>query len=329
MKNLAILSCLLSASVNAQFHETNALNLQTQALLEEKKVAEEVAAATIAEMDSAVTTMEEAEKEAAFQEALEKGELFAPDGTPIPENQNNGVRPLDPRTPLTFGDAFARVNDVEEEVAQAVLDSGLSSTELALLDSMQAQDTNETEVVHDDEFDTMIVVSIPPRNMCGINLEQAAQWCGPTCDPQLKFCTLGAANFYGFTDYVKPDGQIENWGTCFESVSCNIVEEHELILEEGDACRTRKINNPCPNPCDCYRNRVKQQICHQVCAKTDSLSIAACHVKRKSGKRRRERKIARALDETDACSFNVYYDHPLMHSEGLEAESLPGLFETF
>ena len=303
--------------------------LQNQALAEEKKVLEEAAVAANTEMASAVTAMEKAEAAEAYQEALEKGEPFAPDGTPIPQNQNNGVRPLDPRTPLTFGDPFARVNDVEEEVTQAILDAGLSSTELALLDSMQAQDGNQTQIVYNDEFDTMIVIQVPPRNMCGINLEQAASWCGPTCDPQYKYCTLGSADFYGFTNFVKTDGQIENWGYCFESVSCDVVEGHDLILDEGDACRTRKINNPCSNPCDCFRSLSDQTLCHDVCSKTDSLSIAACHIKRKSGKKRREAKIARALDEADACSFNVYYEHPLMHSEGLEAESLPGLFETF
>lgn len=283
-----------------------------------------------ASMNSAVASMKKKDKEKELREAKEKGEELAPDGTPIPENQNNGIRPLDPRTPITFGNPFARVNDVDEEINDKLSKGGLSSKELEIIEKMKKNEESKNSTLdYEDEFDTMLVIDIAPRHMCGISAAQASEVCGPTCDPKYKYCTMGSFEFPGHIDFLKSDGQVENWGTCHENVLCSIEEGHELILDENNECRSRKIHNPCPNPCDCFKSNKKKQKCKEVCSRTDSVSIVACQLQRKRGKRRRERKVAKELDSSKACSFNVYYDHPLMHSEGLEKETLPGLFGTF
>ena len=304
--------------------------MQTKALQQEAAIAKAAKDVEKALMSSAVTSMKNKDKEKELKKAKEKGEEFAPDGTPIPENQNNGIRPLDPRTPVTFGDPFARVNDVDEEINDKLAKGNLSSEELSMIEKMKKGKGNESASLdYEDEFDTMLVIDITPRHMCGISEAQASETCGPTCDPNYKYCTMGSFEFPGHVDFLKSDGQVENWGTCHEDVLCSIKEDHELILDESNECRTRKIHNPCPNPCDCFKNKNKQKKCKELCSRTDSVSIIACQLERKRGKRRRERKVARKLDSSKACSFNVYYEHPLMHSEGLEKETLPGLFGTF
>jgi len=327
MRVISVILLTLLASTNAQFHEVDALKKQEVALVAEEVAIVAAIAVVEEEMNVAVEVMEEEEAAAEYQEALEKGEANAPDGTPIPGNQNNGVRPLDPRTPVSFGSAFARVNDIEEEITAAVLESGLSSSELALIAELQAQEGNST-IKYMDEWDTMFVIHVPPRDICGVNLEHAENTCGPSCNPDYP-CTMGHVDFPNFVNFISPQNVYQNWGWCHKDALCSIVDDHTLILDDNNACKTRKITNPCPNPCDCFRNQSQKDICKQTCARTDSMSIAACQIKRKSGKRRREKKIASALDDTKACAFNVFYEHPLMHSEGLEKEALPGLFGTF
>jgi len=319
------------APANAQFHLTNALNLQSQALVAEQQAVEAAAEAEESVMDSVVEAMVEVEKEKELEEAKEKGEAFAPDGTPIPENQNNGVRPLDPRTPTTFGNPFARVNDVEETVVASVLSAGLSDEELALIEAMKSADFNVSDIVYDDVHNTMIYVHVPPRNMCGVSEAHATDWCGPTCDTSNEYCLVGhvdgVLNFMNYFD--STTNKYINWGNCYPDASCQQLDKHELISDPNDECKTRKITNPCPNPCDCFRRDSKSAECHDTCAKTDSMSVITCQIKRKEGTRRRERKIARELGLSSACAFNVFYEHPLMANEVLESESLPGLFGTF
>ena len=281
-------------------------------------------------MNSAVASMKKKDKDEELKRAKEKGEEFAPDGTPIPENQNNGIRPLDPRTPTTFGNPFARVNDIDEEINDKLTKGGLSSEELEVIEKMKKKGKDsDSSLDFEDEFDTMLFIDIVPRHICGISAAHASEMCGPTCDPTYKYCTMGSFEYPGHTDFVKSDGKIENWGTCHEDVLCSSIEGQELVLDDSDECRSRKITNPCPNPCDCFKNKEKKKNCKEVCSRTDSVSIIACQLERKRGKRRRERIVAKELDSSKACSFNVYYEHPLMHSEGLEKETLPGLFGTF
>lgn len=321
----------LLAPANAQFHLTNALNLQSQALVAEQHAIEQAAEAEENAMDSSVEAMVAVEKEKELEEAREKGEAFAPDGTPIPENQNNGIRPLDPRTPTTFGNPFARVNDVEETVTASILDAGLSDDEMALIEELQSSDFNASSIVYDDVHNTMMYLHVEPRNLCGVSESHATDWCGPTCDMAYEFCLVGHVdgvnNFMNYYD--SSSSKYINWGRCYPDASCQQLDKHELISDPNDECRTRKVVNPCPHPCDCFSRRSKRAECHDSCTKTDSLGVITCQLKRKEGVRRRENKIARELGLSSACEFNVYYEHPLMANEALEQEDLPGLFGTF
>lgn len=319
------------AQTNAQFHLTNALNLQSMALVQEEMAKEAEAEAAASAMENAVVAMEEAQRQKEFQEALEKGEPFAPDGTPIPENQNNGIRPLDPRTPTTFGDPFARVNNIDEEISDAIMDAGLSDEELAMIAALENGELNITDFTFDDVHNTLIYVSVPPRSMCGVSESHAADFCGPTCDESIEYCTMGhVSGVDGFQNFFDQSTQAyDNWGKCYPDVTCDDLDKHELITNSTDACKTRHFQNPCPHPCDCYRSESKQRRCHETCSRTDSVGIVMCSIKRKAGLRRREKKIARELGLAEACDFNVYYEHPLMNSEALMTESLPGLFGTF
>jgi len=331
MKTSIGLLLVYLSPTSAQFHLTNALNLQASALVQEEMAKEAEAEAAASAMDNAVAAMEEAEKEREYQEALEKGEPYAPDGTPIPENQNNGIRALDPRTPTTFGDPFARANNVEEEVSDAIMDAGLSDEELAMLAALEAGELNMTDFTFDDVHNTMIYVSVPPRNMCGVSLNHASDICGPTCDESMPFCVMGhVSGVDDFPNFFDQETQsYDNWGKCFPEVTCDDLDQHELITNSTDECQTRHFENPCPHPCDCYRSESKKTRCHETCARTDSIGIVMCSIKRKAGLRRREMKIARELGLAQACDFNVYYEHPLMNAEALMTESLPGLFGTF
>ena len=297
--------------------------LQTQALVEEKILIEEKEKEKARKMETAVQFMKAKEKEKEFKAAKERGEAFAPDGRPIPENQNNGIRPLDPRTPKTFGNPFARVNDVEESVVKKVAKAGLSKKDL---DAM----LNATALT-DDVSDYMMFLNIKPRHMCGIDLDHAEQWCGPTCDPALEFCIMGHIDDVpGYVNFMNQDtGMYENWGRCFPDVQCLDPNGHELILDDPDGCAPKVVNNPCPNPCDCLGKRKDINECHSFCALSDSFSLLNCFILREKGKTKRELKVAEALGNLAACDYNVFYEHPLMHSELLEKERLPGLFGTF
>lgn len=281
-------------------------------------------------MNTVVEEMEDAEKEAEYQAALERGDPFAPDGTPIPENQNDGIRPLDPRTPVTFGNPFARVNDVEEEVSANILDAALSEEELALIAELEASAASGS-VNHTDVYDSMMYLSVQPRNMCGASESHAKNWCGPTCDTGQEFCLLGHVDGVdGYMNYFdSSSNKYINWGRCYPNVICMQEDQHSLILEENDECKTRKFANPCPNPCDCFRSESDIALCHDTCSRTDSVSIIACQIQRKAGKARREMKIAMEIQLLEACNYNVFYEHPLMANELLEQEALPGLFGTF
>ena len=274
------------------------------------------------EMQQSVSVMERKEKQRAYLEAKEKGEEFAPDGRPIPENQNNGIRPNDPRTPITFGNTFARVNDVEESVESIAAKNGLGKDELAKLG-------NGTEIVWDDIYSDMLYHKVEPRHMCGVDLEHAANMCGPTCDPSYEFCIMGFIDdIEGYQNGLNGQtGQYENWGRCYQDVMCMDPTGHEAILDDENGCNTRLIQSPCANPCDCLRKEKNE--CRKFCSLSDTHSILRCKILRNKGKKKRELIVANALANVDACDYNVFYEHPLMHSELLEPEKLPGLFGTF
>ena len=248
----------------------------------------------------------------------------APDGRPIPENQNNGIRPLDPRSPKSFGNPFARVNDVKESVNKKAEKAGLSQRDIESL-------MNITNIGVNDVHDYMMFHTVKPRHMCGIDIDHAAQWCGPTCDPGMEFCLMGHIDDVpGYINFMNQDtGLYENWGRCFPDVQCTDPNGHELILDDPDGCTSKVVHNPCPNPCDCLSRKPQVDKCHRFCALSDSLSISKCHMLREEGKSKREVKVAEALGNLAACDYNIFYEHPLMHSELLEKEALPGLFGTF
>lgn len=327
MKFVTAFCVLCLAPVSAQFHLTNALNLQASALAAEEEALKAAADAFSAAMESAVTAMAESENQRAYVEALEKGEPYAPDGTPIPENQDL-IRPLDPRTPTDFGDPFARINSVEESIDSRIAEANLTPEQEALLASIS---TNGGEpMVYDDVHDHMMYLNIPPRHMCGVSLEHAADTCGPTCDDTHKFCIMGhVSGVDGFMNFMNANGQYENWGRCYPEVVCENPEHHELILDHPDGCVPHVVNNPCKNPCDCLRTESSRAECHNYCQQTDSFGIIQCILLRNRGKNIREYKVAKALGATSACDYNVFYEHPLMHAEVLEKQSLPGLFGTF
>lgn len=328
MKFVAALFLFGLAPVSAQFHLTNALNLQANALALEEAALKAAAEAFSSSMEDALTAMAESENQRAYVEALERGEPYAPDGTPIPENQNFGIRPLDPRTPTDFGDPFARVNNVGSSIDSRVADANLTPEQEALIASIST-DGGES-IVYDDVHDHMMYLKVPPRNMCGVSLEHAANACGPTCDDTYDFCTMGhVSGVDGFMNVMDANGQYENWGRCYPEVVCENPDHHELILDDPDGCVPHVVHNPCKNPCDCMRTETRRAECHNYCEQTDSFGVIQCILLRNRGTNIREFKVAKALGAQSACDYNVFYEHPLMHAEVLEKQSLPGLFGTF
>jgi len=316
---------------NAQFHITNALNLQSQALAAEEAARLAAVNAWKISMQFAVDAMEESEDQKAYVYALERGEPFAPDGTPIPENQNFGIRPLDPRTPIDFGDPFARINSVQSSIDSRIADAKLSTDQLAMLESITESISDGNPVVFDDVHNTMVYLKVPPRNMCGVSMEHAEDTCGPTCDADHDFCIMGhVSGVEGFINTMNAGtGQYENWGICYPDVVCQNPDHHEVILDDPDGCHPHMVHNPCPNPCDCLKEETKQAECHSYCQLTDTFAVIQCMLLRNRGQNMREMKVATAIGAQTACEYNVFYEHPLMSAEVLETQSVPGLFGTF
>lgn len=279
-------------------------------------------------MDEAISTMKKNEKKKEYERAREKGELNAPDGTPITENADlaTGIRPVDPRTPKGFGNPLMRVSAVKESFKTTVLDAGISEEDLIVIETLLEEGE---EIVFNETGSTMMFLHVEPRSMCGIDLDHAQDWCGPTCDPSIPFCVMGAVDdIDGYEQTVDSKGKYINWGRCFENALCLNEDKHSLILDDGEECQTKVVENPCPNPCDCLKKN-KRSRCHEFCKRTDSNGVIQCKIERGKGELKRENKVAKELDNSKACAYNVYYEHPMMYNEVLEVKRLPGLFGTF
>lgn len=324
-----ILLAHITAQVNAQYFTETYLQDQTDVLVKEEAEAIAFVLAEQAAMDEAVNSMKEAERQKEYEEAMERGEATAPDGTVIIENEliSQGIREIDPRTPVGFGNPLVRVSEVETSVFQVAMDSGISESDLEEIEEML--EAGEAPVFNATS-QHMMFIHLTPRSMCGIDLDHAQNWCGPTCDPNLPFCVMGAVNGVdGYVQTVDSEGRYINWGLCYEDAVCLDESKHELLVGNQHDCETKAANNPCPNTCDCFKSKVKQSQCHEFCKRTDSLGVIQCKMLQEAGRRRRERKVGNELDLAKPCNYNVFYEHPMMYNSILEKRALPGLFETF
>eukprot|EP00594_Rhizosolenia_setigera_P006155 CAMPEP_0178951616 /NCGR_PEP_ID=MMETSP0789-20121207/7331_1 /TAXON_ID=3005 /ORGANISM="Rhizosolenia setigera, Strain CCMP 1694" /LENGTH=204 /DNA_ID=CAMNT_0020632521 /DNA_START=1 /DNA_END=615 /DNA_ORIENTATION=- len=167
-------------------------------------------------MDKAQKACEDLIKEQEYQAALERGEKFAPDGRPIPENQNIEIRPLDPRFNPAFGNPFFRVNNIEKKEDEAI--SELSEAELEFFNSLEDEDllleADDEGLDFGDTYDQFVVSEEKPRGRCGLDVQDAIDTCGSACDPDIESCLI--TNKHGSTyNQLNINGQWFVQGTCF------------------------------------------------------------------------------------------------------------------
>eukprot|EP00594_Rhizosolenia_setigera_P001599 CAMPEP_0178946808 /NCGR_PEP_ID=MMETSP0789-20121207/4489_1 /TAXON_ID=3005 /ORGANISM="Rhizosolenia setigera, Strain CCMP 1694" /LENGTH=306 /DNA_ID=CAMNT_0020626837 /DNA_START=78 /DNA_END=998 /DNA_ORIENTATION=- len=289
--------------------------------------------ASMSAMDAAADALKEELAQQAFNDARDKGEKFAPDGTPIPENQNVEIRPLDPRFNPAFGNPFFRINNIEKK-EEEIFES-LSEKEKEFLLTLDEEDMDnldeeeeEEDPGYEDIYYQFIVSEEKPRGVCGLSKEDAVDRCGSTCDPDVPTC-LGLSTTES-DRMLLINNQWHYQGACFEDVSCVGQPEIEAALE-GEECAGKRINNPCPNPCDCHKSDKRKERCHAKCSSLNSKDILQCMKMRASGLKKREKKVLKAVlkQEDSPCEYNVHYVHPLLSFTELSAFELPGLFETF
>lgn len=306
--------------VKAQFHDTTGLNKQTNSLKIEaiaNRVSEnwEMNAMTVATM-----RMQATETKLARERSIELGEATDPLGNPIFENTAPIVRPIDPRTPQTFGDLFLReeiVNEIMEEI-----ENSLTEEEKGLIASI---DNGEDEL---EEYDNLMLIHSLPRAMCGKDRKDAENKCGNTCNPEIPFCERYAQSE---EERMMPTGEaFKYFDKCFADISCGAPDDETILTMANDeTCAPLRMNNPCPTSCDCYGSKNKRRKCKEACQQTDNVNIIKCAKMRAKGDKKRKNKIIKHLElNKNACDFNVYFNHPLQSNEEIQGVQLPGLFGT-
>lgn len=325
--SIVVLSAIgLISQLNAQFHDISGFNKQNNALKIEEIARRVKANWDLNQMDVATQVMARVERNAAVALALDRGEFVTADGTPIP-----GVvagpreRPIDPRTGTTFGNPLLREESVDGFVEEIM--SSLTEEELELIAELE-EDTEDGDFPEFDENGNLMFISVPPRGICGTSVDNAEERCGNTCDPELKFCVRTSSN--AEENYAQTSmGVHKFYDICYPDVVCVEPDSARVISKIGKACEPLRMNNPCPNSCDCYRSKHKRAMCHQKCLSTENLDIVCCSRMRNQGDKKRKRKIAQHLDlNMQACEYNIYFNHPLQTQDEIESKQLPGLFGT-
>jgi len=312
------LAICLKVRVNAQFHDEAGLNKQKNALKKEE-IANRVAENwELNAMVAATMQMQAKEKKAARQRSVELGESTDPSGNPILENKRPILRPIDPRTPKSFGNLFLREDTVDENIEEIY--ENLTPEEMEMIDSLE----NEEE---DDIEDELMLIDAAPRGVCGRTKEEAEERCGNTCDPDVPYCVRYAED--NTENFIGAGNKFKYFDKCWPNVKCVNNQEVLNMASEGGDCAPLRMNNPCPNPCDCYKSKNKKRKCKNACAQTDNFNILKCARLKAKGEKKRQNKIIRYLDlNRQACDFNVYFNHALQDHAAIQEVSLPGLFGT-
>lgn len=293
------------------------------------KEAEEMRAAEIAQskgMDKAQAKEKQRLKDEEFELAKFRGEKKTPDGRIIQENQNVEIRPLDPRFNPAFGNPFFRINSIEKKEEEVM--SAFSEKELEFLDSLDEDfEEDDEESGFTDVVDQFIVSEDRPRAVCGLSREDAMSRCGQTCNPDIPTCLAQSSSLD--TNMFQIDGAWFIQGHCFEDISCG-EDDLEAALE-GGPCSAKKVNNPCPNPCDCHKSSKTREKCHSRCSSLKSRDVLQCMKLREAGMKKREKKVLAEIlkQEEEPCEYNIHFVHPLLSFTELSGIDLPGLFETF
>lgn len=318
---LILVSCL-KVQVEAQFHDPAGLNKQNNARKKEEIANRIEDNWNLNAMTKATMTMQSNEKKKTRKRAQELGEANDPDGNPIPGNKPPILRPIDPRTPKTFGNLFLRKDKVDENM-DAVLDN-LTDEEKRLMDELNNEEDEEEEAAE------MMLIHGAPRGICGKDREDAETRCGNTCDPEIPYCVRNSEREY--EDMVGVgNGNFKFFDKCFADVLCTEPDSTQVLAmaAEGGDCAPLRMNNPCPNSCDCYKSKNNKRKCHKACEQTDNMNVLKCARMRVKGDKKRRNKTIRYLElNKQACDFNVYYNHALQDHNAIQGVHLPGLFGT-
>lgn len=311
-------------TTTAQFHDVNANKLMTTELVEESQRLNAADLARSKGMDEAQAKEKKRLKKEMYDLAKFRGEKKTPDGRTIKENKNIEIRPLDPRFNPAFGNPFFRINSIEKKEEKIMV--ALSKKEREFFESiedeelfLEEEEEEETKddllngIEFNDVYDQFIISENKPRARCGLSREDAMNKCGQTCDPVVPTCLAPSSS--ADTNMLQIDGTWFFQGHCFEDVSCEgQYQEGEDAVLEGAPCSTKKVNNPCPNPCDCHIDLNKREKCHSKCSSLESRDILQCMKLRETGAKKREKKVLREIlkQEGTPCEYNVHFVHPLL-----------------
>jgi len=323
--NFLILVTCLKTRVKAQFHDVTGLEKQKNAKIKEDTARRVQENWELNLMVVSTMQMQEREVKKAQERSKELGETTDPFGNTVPGNERPIIRQLDPRTPKTFGNLFLR-SEVVEEKMEEVFDN-LTDEEKELIESL----TEDGEEELYEESEEMMLINAPPRGICGKDRDDAETRCGNTCDPEIPYCVRFAENSEENHVRVGGAGQWKYFDKCFADVICSEPSSSEVLemASEGGDCAPLRMNNPCPNPCDCYKSKNKKQKCKKACQQTDNKNILACaRMKIKGDKKRRSKTIDHLELNKNACDFNVYFNHALQDNQSISGVKLPGLFGT-